>query len=193
MGCLTAEVLLPADTTIDVATSQDMISAVEQEPELDLVVTVQDVAVNVYQEDTEVVLPQTDKVVDILVSGPGTAASGSTSPAVFTLQAGEDLGANRVVYANGGQALYADRRQVTHLGRVVGLTTHSATAGQDIEVQAFDDMTLVSWSWVPGSLWLGIEGRMTQTRPTDGFLLRVARALSPTVIAIDIDDGIILI
>ena len=76
---------------------------------------------------------------------------------------------------------------------MLGITTGAAAAGDAINVQASGEMTEVSWNWTPGlPVFLGTNGLLTQTPPVSGFQLVLGVAISPTKLAINIKQPIVL-
>ena len=76
---------------------------------------------------------------------------------------------------------------VSHANRVLGVTTHAATAAAEISIQLSDVMAEVSWSWEPDApVFLGLDGMLTQNINSTGlFFLQIGTALSATKLLID--------
>lgn len=102
----------------------------------------------------------------------------------------EDISGHVIVIAQTGGVEIADPNDSSHMGKVVGITTHAATSGNTIEVKTDGLMDSVTWSWTPGELYLGTSGSITQTAPTTGVFLVIGIAISSTQIKIEIQDAI---
>ena len=98
--------------------------------------------------------------------------------------AGENLLGHRVVRIDASnQAWYANRTASADTDAIYGLTLGSALTGGSVLVQYFGPIYEVSWTWTTASaLFLDVNGVMTQTPPTAGFLLQVGFAVTPTKI-----------
>src|SRR3546814_17300994 len=81
-----------------------------------------------------------------------------------------------------------DTAQPEHASEVVGVSIGSATAGQQVVVQRFGMASEILWSWTGGTLYCGPQGELTSTPAQTGWLLQVARILSPTQVDIDIEE-----
>lgn len=104
------------------------------------------------------------------------------------LDSGAVIHARRAVRAENGQILHPDTSDNTHAYQVVGVaTTAAAVSGQDVIVRTHGTIEEATWTWTPGYIYCDDDGVLTQTIPATGWLLRVARAISPTVIDVDID------
>lgn len=91
---------------------------------------------------------------------PGADAPGAT----VDYPAGENLSAGRVVIIDGGEAFYFQPSDPTHAGRAYGLTTTSATTGNDVTLQLLGEATDAAFSFSPNStLWVGADGEIFDT------------------------------
>lgn len=101
------------------------------------------------------------------------------------------LGGHRlVVPRNDSKIEYASNEELTQRDRPIWLTTAAVVQDAVVTVQAYGAYTEPTWAWTPGgTLYLGVNGLMTQTAPTalDGalFSLQVGVALAPTMIFFD--------
>lgn len=76
---------------------------------------------------------------------------------------------------------YANPFLSTHVDRIVGLTTAPITMNAHGEVLEFGTVQDINWTWSTNELiYLGIDGQMTQTVPTSGHLVVVAKPISPS-------------
>ena len=147
-------------------------------------------------EITVIVQPQETTVVELGLQGlQGPPGATVISGAIIPKTAGENLGGNRVVaIGTDGQAYYANQTNPEHTHKVLGITTGAVIIGESASIQTFGEMTEVSWNWdMTKPLFLGVNGLMTQTAPSSGFVLQLGIPLTPTSIFIDIGKSIVLV
>ena len=110
---------------------------------------------------------------------------GSAGAQLVTLTALADLSGHRAVVSDGaGGARVPDRSDPLDADAVIGLTVHAALAGQPVTVQVSGEVTETSWNWVPGPIWVGDAGLLTQTPPSNGWTQIFAVAIAPTTIVL---------
>lgn len=112
--------------------------------------------------------------------GPSGSGSGQTSTYVY----GETLSALVPVVIINGQAFKADSGNVAHRGRVCGITTSSATAGNSGTVRFLGAMSDGAWNWSGPLVFVGPSGTLVQT-PPNGFSQAIARVESPDTIFVN--------
>ena len=120
----------------------------------------------------------------------GDRLPGETEGATFLVPAGETIHGHRVVRADGGALFHPEPGTAAHADQVVGIALQSGDAPAPLLVRAHGQITEASWSWAPGVIWCGADGQLTQSPPASGWLLQVARVVSPTTITVDIDTPI---
>ena len=141
--------------------------------------------INVRQDTVSVDVKSVDVTLDI-VSGGIVPANIDT-----VLEAAESISALRAITTDGsGKAVYATN--ATASGSVViGISTTSGSTGANINIQTAGTLTDASWSWSKGLIWLGTNGALTQTVPTNGaYAVPIAKAITATTIIIDVDTSI---
>lgn len=108
--------------------------------------------------------------------------------------AGEAIGGHRcVVVGSDGKVYYASQQELTHMNKVLGITTGAVAMGANATIRAFGEMTEPSWNWtLDKPIFLGLNGLLTQTPPTTGFSLIIAFPTSATKIFVEIKDPILL-
>ena len=74
--------------------------------------------------------------------------------------------------------------------RLLGITLTAAGPGEPVNVQRSGVLDDAGWSWTPGRVWLGVDGRLTQTPPADGFDVLIGAATSATRITLNLTDPI---
>lgn len=126
----------------------------------------------------------------IFVDAPTSGAGSNTS---LSLIADVNLSGHRAIALTAeGKAIYADHT-LSHSAVVIGITTGAAMAGATATVQTSGKLTEPSWNWVPGIVYVGTSGGLTQTAPTVGFVMAIGTALSATEIFIQKQNALILI
>lgn len=121
--------------------------------------------------------------------GPPGPPGPSGGAAVQRL-AGSELSALRAVYELDGYVYPLDCRDSVHIDLLLGVTLTAADPGQPVNVQRSGVLDDAGWSWTPGRVWLGIDGRITQTPPTDGFDVLIGAATSATRITLNLTETI---
>ena len=138
--------------------------------------------INVNQDTLRVNVDQTNITLDI--------ASGGLVPISddITLVAGENLSALRAVTSNSsGQAVYASNDTLAN-AQVVGISNGAVTSGANATIKISGILTDANWNWTKGTVYLGTNGTLTQTVPTNGaIVVHVGKALTSTQLIIDID------
>ena len=138
--------------------------------------------INVNQDTLRVNVDQSNITLDI--------ASGGLVPISddITLVAGENLSALRAVTTNSsGQAVYASNNTLAN-AQVVGITNGAVTSGANATIKISGILTDANWNWTKGTVYLGTNGTLTQTVPTNGaIVVHVGKALTSTQLIIDID------
>lgn len=135
------------------------------------------------------VTPHCDESGDVIeVNTPGPQGPpGTTDAAVINATSGAAISALRVVKFENDLLYRADSATPSDAGKVVGISVTAASgAAESIVVRTDGEMSDASWSWVPGPIYCGGNGALTQTPPVAGFVLEVARARSATKIIVDI-------
>lgn len=99
--------------------------------------------------------------------------------------AGENLSALKVVYQESSELFIADPEFVT-VYQIIGITTTAGTSGSPITFQYAGFISDPSFSFVPGPVWLGSDGTITQVPPTSGWNVVLGTAISFTELYIDL-------
>jgi|SRR5271157_1834398 len=114
---------------------------------------------------------------------------------LFNKVCGEDIGGNRVVIIDvDGKLYYADKDNLNHINKILGITTQAGMIGTTIQVQSISEMVEPSWNWdvTKPAVYLGNNGLLTQTVPITGFLLEIGNTSSNISIIINIKMAFIL-
>lgn len=122
------------------------------------------------------------QIVSVGVQGPEGAAGVNAESLV--LKANEAIGGHRAVVIEGSGVSYANYDEATDLGKVLGLTTNAAVAGDDLTVVFSGTVTENSWAFNPGPVYVGLDGMLTQTPPSTGFSQQIGIALAPNKVLV---------
>lgn len=118
---------------------------------------------------------------------------GPAGGAAFIRAAATTLSALVVVWEDSaGRVRPLDYRDEEHAALLCGLTITSADAGQDVTVQRLGPLDAAGLGLVPGRVWLGIDGRLTQTPPQDGCDILVGNATADERIYLNFNEAIYL-
>lgn len=115
---------------------------------------------------------------------PGPAGPAGSSGNTVSGLAGEALSGHRAVYFNASGQVFLASAAGVNASAAAGITVGSAAQGATVSVVLFGPVVEPSWAWVPGAVWLGASGLLTQVAPTVGTLVRIGTALSATSISV---------
>lgn len=153
--------------------------------------------VTVEQHVNSTSVSQTVNVVTIAGGAPGPRGlqgpQGIAGSGTFDLLAGVGgISALRVVVAEGGIARYPDISDPADAARVIGLAYTAAVAGATFTVQPDGIVNEPLWNWIPGVVWVGLNGALTQTPPdSPAWLMEAGRAVAATQLLLDFQKPII--
>lgn len=139
----------------------------------------------------EVAFGQVD-VVTAGTQGPegpqGPAGAGGASS--FSKTAGGSITIYKMLAVqNTGDVVHADKDTASDEDRLVGIALGNATIGNPVNVQNTGEVTNALWAWSVGApIYLGVNGSLTQTKPTSGFVLRIGLPSGTDRMVLDIDD-----
>jgi hypothetical protein len=124
---------------------------------------------------------------------------GPAGSAVDTATVGEariadgNVGGHRAVIATAVGVAHANASNVAHARKVYGITLGAADSGDEVQVVTRGRMQEAGWNWTPDApIFFNGAGVLTQTVPTDVYVVRVGTALSATVIFVEIGEPIII-
>lgn len=121
---------------------------------------------------------------------PGIGIPGPAGGSALQRTAGETISALRAVYELDRQVFLLDQADAAHIDFLLGITLNAADISTPVNVQRSGVLDDASWRWLPGRVWLGADGLLTQTPPTSGFDLAIGTAVSPTRITLNLQDPI---
>jgi hypothetical protein len=104
---------------------------------------------------------------------------------VNVLAGSSGVSGHRVVVSEGGYAVHANCLDFKHAEGVLGLSLNAAIPGSEVYVQTTGEVVESSWSWTPGNpLYVTNNGLLSQTPPSEGWVLLFAVAIDTTRILI---------
>lgn len=112
-------------------------------------------------------------------------------PGAPPLPATQNVSALRIISNVDDEYVYANPLDAIASASVAGMSLQSINADEFLTPANNQPVTSQSWTWVRGSpVFLGANGTLTQTPPTIGYLVVVARVLSPQTLFVHIEDPI---
>ena len=114
--------------------------------------------------------------------------------AITQAPASVSLSALRAAILNdAGQLEYASSSNQSHAFRFAGVLPNGYSQGDMAIAYRMGEITDAVWNWTRGSpVFLGVNGFLTQTAPTTGFLLVIGAPTSATNLLIQPSDPIFL-
>lgn len=109
---------------------------------------------------------------------------GESDGATITATASVPMHGDRVAAVRNGWAYHPEPTDPTHGDEVVGVTTHSASAGAPIVIRTAGKARAAEWSFQPGPVFVGPAGTLTQT-PGPGWLGQIGRATDTDELIVD--------
>lgn len=125
--------------------------------------------------------------IEINVPGPRGIPGGE---AIVTAVAAAVVHGHRVVKIVGGLVYEVDQQLRADMALAAGVSITSAAPTESLAVRIDGTLDELSWSWVPGPIYAGVDGQLTQSFPTTGWAMEVARAISSTRIIVDFQLGV---
>jgi hypothetical protein len=84
-----------------------------------------------------------------------------------------------------------DYRDAAHIDLLAGITvTAAGAAGQPVTVQRSGVLDAAGLGLVPGRVWLGADGALTQAPPADGFDVLLGSAVAGARLVFNLQDTI---
>lgn len=128
---------------------------------------------------------------------PAPAPTSDGNQYTQPIAAATTLSALRVVRTNdandSGLLVYASCDRVEDAFAVLGLLDLAVAGGESVRVLIDGIVTDAMWSWSRSQpVWLGVGGTLTQTAPTEGFLLQVATVINAQTLDFEIQEPILL-
>ena len=119
---------------------------------------------------------------------PDLADAITQAPASVSLSA-----LRAVILTDAGELAYASSDNQSHAFRFAGVLPNGYSQGDMAIAYRMGEIADAVWNWTRGSpVFLGVNGFLTQTAPTTGFLLVVGTPTSTTSLMIQPSDPIFL-
>jgi hypothetical protein len=100
--------------------------------------------------------------------------------------AGETISALRAVWEDSDGHLYLlDAHDAAHIDLFAGVSLTAALLGESLLIQRFGTLDATGLNLVPGPVWLGLNGALTQSPPETGFDLYLGAAISASRLILD--------
>jgi hypothetical protein len=154
-----------------------------------------DITIEIVENDVTFNIIESEMTIEFPVSLVGPAGQdGADAPGTTqTWEAGENLSAGRGVLILGGVALYFQPNNTAHRGLLYGITTTSATAGNDVNIQLLGEVTDPAFSFSTGSMiWVGSDGELFEAVQS-GTIQKAGIAVAADKIKIDFSIQIVTI
>ena len=143
----------------------------------------EDVALLVVR-DTAPVVTLVENKVGVLVAPAGQGPAGppgrDADASDLTFTATRQISGHMAVFTDPTGALaYASVDDPATAQAFVGITLNAAAIGGEVAVRFTGLIVEPSWSWVPGAVFVGLNGALTQVDPASGYALAVGVATGP--------------
>ncbi len=127
------------------------------------------------------------KDVELVLAPFYQGPKGDTGGGIDSYTAGENLNATVPVYFENGQAFAASNLVPQQAGRVFGITTSAALAGQPVNIAVLGVLENLTWTFANGPVFLG-DKVLTQAVPASGFLQILGAAMSATKLYVNLQQ-----
>lgn len=139
------------------------------------------------------ILPTSPQLSLVLGNAIVVVPSGPATYVYLNLIASQTISIHTVMAPDGtGGVVYASNNAPTAIGRAIGLAWNSANTGDTVQVIVSGEVDEPSWNWTPGEVYLGVNGTLTQTAPSTGFVQVIGVALTATRLSVGIQLPILL-
>lgn len=109
--------------------------------------------------------------------------------------AASNIQSSKIVAITGAGVVHADCTDLTHAGKIIGISLESAGAGEQVRIQQFGlhSSNSLSFSFI-GAAMVGTNGSAVNAVPVGAtFVQFVGSVLAATQILIDIDNSVMLL
>jgi len=114
-------------------------------------------------------------------------SGGGNLTATVDVIAGENIAPYRVVYVDTAKVYKANKDTLSERDKILGLTDGAYTENSLATIYVNGTISNGGWNWNSGIVYLDIDGALTQTLPTSGFLVQIGKVINSTTIILDID------
>jgi hypothetical protein len=119
-------------------------------------------------------------IIPIVIGPPGTGALVNTF-----VPAGQSLGGHRGVYIGADDKAWLADPLTAVSNPAIGITVSAALSGADVPIRTSGLVTEPSWNWIPGPIYLGAAGVLTQMPPSSGAIVRMGISAGPDRMRVD--------
>lgn len=124
--------------------------------------------------------------------GPPGAGGESSLSVISQCVAGEIISGHRAVYKKNESVYYADKDVEESVFGLLGISAGAALIGGAVNLVFAGELTEPSWNWVyPAPIFIGNNGILTQVTPASGWLVIIAKSISPTTIWVKPEEPIL--
>ena len=148
-----------------------------------------DVVPIVVNEGTQSFIYEEIQTFNIIPTETLVVNSGTTSINSFKQTATRDIGGLRVLLADQS---YADQSDINSYGKVIGFSKGAVITGAMLEIVTASELTGFTGLIPNTQIYLGLNGLITQTVPTSGFIQQLGVALTSTSILVNISLPLLL-
>ncbi|MFW5923414.1 MAG: hypothetical protein ACOCSQ_03410, partial [Planctomycetota bacterium] len=106
-------------------------------------------------------------------------SEGGDADLTFEREAAEDISALHFVKVDADFTVSVTDWSDPDVSQVAGMTITAADAGEDVKIQSVGEYSDGSWNWEPGLVYVGSDGKPTQTVPTDADKVLHPFGISP--------------
>jgi hypothetical protein len=124
--------------------------------------------------------------------GPPGVGGESSLSVISQCVAGEIISGHRAVYKKNGSIYYADKDVEESVSGLLGISAGAALIGGAVNLVFAGELTEPSWNWVyPAPIFIGNNGTLTQNHPLSGWMVIIAKSISPTTVWVNPEEPIL--
>lgn len=116
---------------------------------------------------------------------------GPSGGSAFTRKAGVTISALTIVWEDfAGTVWPLDYRDADNIDALCGLSITAGLINTDVTIQRSGPLDASGLNLIPGRVWLGANGALTQAAPQEGFDVLIGYATADQRLYIDLSDNI---
>ena len=124
--------------------------------------------------------------------GPPGAGGESSLSVISQCVAGEIISGHRAVYKKNNSIYYADKDIEETVSGLLGISVGAALIGGAVNLVFAGELTEPSWNWnYPAPIFIGNNGILTQVAPLSGWMVIIAKSISPTAVWVKPEEPIL--
>lgn len=128
----------------------------------------------------------------VITSGIQGPPGPSGASATISYIAGSNLSGGMCIVLENSTAISASNTNLTHAGKIIGITTGSALSGNPAIIQAVGELEGFYGLTVNSKVYLQSNGTISSIIPTTGFIQQVGIALTSTKILINLQPSLVI-